>query len=198
MVESYGKQLRKPSGLFGRMVSIMMNMRNREFYKKIIPELEIKSGDKIYEIGYWPGLGINLIARDRVDCSINGIDFSELMYHNASNRNKKFIDKGIIGLTYGDFLILEDEKERYDKIFCVNVIYFWSDWTRVFEKIYSMLKDQGIYCIFMTPKTEFEKLKFAKDFNKYSIERVESELKKAGFKDVKYKLDTGYYIKSRK
>ena len=198
MLKALGKQLRKPSGLFGRLVSIMMDYRNRAFYEKILNELDIKSGDKIYEIGYGPGLGIKLMAKKAIECSIYGIDFSELMYIKATNRNKQFIDAGIVNLRYGDFLSSDIDHEKYDKIFCVNVIYFWSDLTIVFEKIYSMLNNDGIYCILMIPEKELEKLKFAEDFIKYSIERVEFELRKVGFKSVEYNLDKGYYIKSIK
>lgn len=198
MFRALGKQLRQPSGLFGRLVSIMMDKRNRAFYEKIISDLDLKRGDRIYEIGYGPGLGIKLIADSITDCSIGGIDFSELMYKQAAKRNKKFVDAGIVNLSYGDLLTSSVENEKYDKIFCVNVIYFWRDLTVVFEKIYSMLSDGGIYYIFMTPAKDFEKLKFAEDFFKYSVETVESELKKAGFKSVAYKLDKGYYIKAVK
>ena len=88
MFESFGKQLRKPSGYYGRMVSRIMNRRNKLFYERIIRELDIKSGEKVFEIGYGPGLGINMIATTITDCSISGIDFSELMYREAFKRNK--------------------------------------------------------------------------------------------------------------
>jgi len=198
MFKELGKQLRKPSGLFGRIVSKMMDIRNREFYEKVIIELDIKSGDKIYEIGYGPGLGIRLIANLRKECALSGIDYSELMYSKATKRNKKFINDGIVNLKYGELLTADIGTERYDKIFCLNVIYFWSDLSKVFDKIYSMLNDGGMYCIFMTPEKEMETQKFTKEFCKYSIEQVESELKKAGFKSVEYKLEKGYYIKSIK
>ena len=198
MFKALGKQLRKPSGFFGRIVSKMMDIRNREFYEKVIIELDIQSGDKIYEIGYGPGLGIQLIANLGKDCTLSGIDYSELMYSKATKRNKKFINDGIVNLRYGDLLTADIDNERYDKIFCLNVIYFWNDLSKVFDKIYSMLNDGGMFCIFMTHKEEIETQKFTKEFCKYSIEQVESELKKAGFKSVEYKLEKGYYIKSIK
>lgn len=197
-MKGLGKQLRKPSGFFGKLVSKMMDIRNRGFYERIISELDIKSGDKIYEIGYGPGLGINLIANSRTNCSIYGIDFSELMYRKATKRNKKFINNGVVNLRYGDLLTADTGNEKYDRIYCVNVIYFWTDLNIVFEKIYSMLNDGGVYCIFMTHKKDFEKPAFTEDFCKYSIEEVESALKKAGFKSIEYKFDKGYYIKSKK
>jgi len=198
MFKELGEQLRKPSGFFGRIVSKMMDIRNREFYEKVIIELDIKSGDKIYEIGYGPGLGIRLISNLRKDCSISGIDYSELMFSKATKRNKQFINAGIVNLKYGDLLTADIDNERYDKIYCLNVIYFWSDLSKVFDKIYSMLNDGGMYCIFMTHEKEIGTQKFTKEFCKYSIEQVESELKKAGFKSVEHKLEKGYYIKSIK
>jgi ubiquinone/menaquinone biosynthesis C-methylase UbiE len=198
MLKALGQQLRKPSGLFGRLVAKMMDIRNREFYKKIILDLAIKSGDSIFEIGYGPGLGISLLANNTKDCSIGGIDYSGLMLKQATKRNRKFIDHGVVNLSYGDLLTTDLGSEKYDKIFCVNVIYFWKDLKTVFEKIYSMLNNGGIYCIFMTHKKEFEKVKFTQDFCKYAIEEVESALHKAGFSDIAYKLDKGYYIKAKK
>jgi ubiquinone/menaquinone biosynthesis C-methylase UbiE len=198
MLEALGQQLRKPSGLFGRLVAKMMDIRNREFYKKVILDLAIKRGDKIYEIGYGPGLGISLLANNTKDCLIGGIDYSGLMLKQATKRNRKFIDRGVVNLSYGDLLTTDLGSAKYDKIFCVNVIYFWKDLKTIFEKIYSMLNNGGIYCIFMTHKKEFEKVKFTKDFCKYAIEEVESALQKAGFSDIAYKLDKGYYIKAKK
>lgn len=198
MFKTLGEQLRKPSGTLGRFVAKMMDTRNREFYVKIINDLELKSGDKIYEIGYGPGLGINLIAGNKVDCTISGIDFSELMYRGATKRNQKYVDEGRVTLSYGDFLTSAPEQQTYDKVFCVNVIYFWSDLNRVFKMIYSMMNEDGLFCIFMTPDKVIANLKFTEEFFKYPIGQVESELMKAGFKSVEYKLDKGYYIKARK
>jgi len=198
MYKELGEQLRKPSGIFGKLVAKMMDRQNREFYEKIVRELELKRGDKIYEIGFGTGLGISLIASKKPDCTIHGIDFSELMVHKATQRNQKFIDEGIVNLKYGDFVTTVIDLLRYDKIFCVNVIYFWSNLNIVFQKIHSMLKKDGIYCIFMTSDKDITNRKFAEDFLKYPIGQVEEALLKAGFKSVEYKLDKGYYIKARK
>lgn len=197
MLEAIGKQLRRPSGLFGRIVSRMMNARNRKFYKRMISEMRIQKGDRVYEIGYGPGIGIHMIASSISDCTISGIDFSELMVKMASKRNKKFIDAGRVTLKYGDLITADATGERYDKIFCVNVIYFWKDLKPVFQKIHSMLSSEGSFCIFMTPSEDLEG-GFAVEFNKYSIEEVVDALKESGFKNVRYKREDGYYIHSYK
>jgi len=198
MFESLGKQLRKPSGFYGRIVSQMMNRRNKISYKRMIEDLEIKSGEKVFEIGYGPGLGINMIAKAIPDCTICGIDFSELMYQQALKRNKKFVESGIVQLQFGDFLTQDLSIGKYDKVFCLNVIYFWADLHLAFSKVYSILNNGGVFSIFMTQKSELDTLSFTSTFNKYSVENVESELKNAGFQAVKYRLDEGYYIQAMK
>jgi SAM-dependent methyltransferase len=197
MFRALGKQLRRPSGFFGTLVSEMLEIKNSTEYKKIIKELDIRNGEKIYEIGYGPGVGINLIASKFI-CTISGIDFSELMFKKATKRNKEFIEKGIVNLRYGDFLIFETQNEKYNKIFCVNVIYFWPDLNEAFKRVNSLLEADGEYLIYMEHRNDLEKFRGAQDFCKYSIENVENELINAGFTNVVYKLDKGYYIKSKK
>ncbi len=143
MPTALAKQLRKPSGFLGKLVAKMMEFRNRNSYKEIIGKLSPRQGEHILEIGYGPGLGIYQIATSFPGCLISGIDFSELMYHKASRRNKKFIEKGIVHLKYGDVLTLEPGKDKFDKIFCVNVIYFWNDLNLAFTKIFNMLGRKG-------------------------------------------------------
>jgi ubiquinone/menaquinone biosynthesis C-methylase UbiE len=198
MFKSLGIQLSKPSGFLGKLVAKLMEKGNKKCYDKIIPQLDLKNGDKIFEIGYGHGLGLSLIAAAAKDCTISGIDYSDLMYKMATKRNKKFIDAGIMNLRYGDLLTVDTGNEKYNKIFCVNVIYFWSDLKKAFDKIFAMLEPGGIYCIFMEHEKDIERLKFTQNFNKYSIEKVESALKAAGFKSVEYKLEIGYFIKAKK
>lgn len=73
-------------------------------------------------------------------------------------------------MKFGDLLTIELDNESYDWIFCINAIYFWDDLNSVFKKIYTMLNEDGVYCIYMRDKKELEKLKFANDFCKYSME----------------------------
>lgn len=194
MFELLGKQLQKPSGYWGKLVARMMNKRNAKFYTEIIKILNVKDGEKVFEIGYGPGLGIHLLANSNTSCSIHGIDFSELMYNEATKRNKTYIGQGKVALNYGDSLATYFKNEKFDKIFCVNVIYFWNDLRFVFNKISSLLNKDGMLCIFMTHEKELQNKKFTQDFCRYSIETVEEELSKAGFSNIDFKFENGYFI----
>lgn len=182
----------------GRVVSKMMDIRSKKFYEKLFINLNPQSGDKIFEIGYGPGLGINMLARHYKGCKIYGVDFSSLMYEIAAKRNKSSITDNIVKLYKGDLLTIDVGNDKYDKIFCVNVIYFWDDLYQVFDRIYSILNDNGLFCIFMEHEANLNKMQFAENFKKYTIDEVETVLKKTGFNQINSELTNGYYIKAHK
>jgi ubiquinone/menaquinone biosynthesis C-methylase UbiE len=198
MPNALAKQLRKPSGFFGSLVAKMMEFRNRDVYKVIIGKLSPQPGEHILEIGYGPGLGIYRIASSFPGCRISGIDFSEMMVQKASKRNKKFIEKGTVHLRHGNLLTLEPGNEKFDRIFCVNVIYFWNDLNLAFTRIFNMLGHKGEFLIYMDHRDTLEKTKFLADFCKYAVEEVEQKLKSAGFTDVEYTFEKGYFISAKK
>ncbi len=137
-----------------------------------------------------------MIAQTCTSCTIHGIDFSRLMYNRAKKYNKQYIP-GKVQLQYGDFLKMPGDSNSYDKVFCLNVVYFWSELNEPFKKILSLLKKGGSFYIYMADK---DALKTAPDsvFNKYSIEQVVESLKSARFSQVENYFDKGYYIKAKK
>ena len=132
-------------------------------------------------------------------CTIHGVDFSKLMYNKANKLNKSNNDKGKVQLLYGDFLNIPIAKNQYDKIFCLNVIYFWDELNKPFEKTLSLLKTGGVFYIFMADaNTLIEKKAPDSVFNKYSIEQVVETLKSVGYIGIEHNFNKGYYIKANK
>jgi ubiquinone/menaquinone biosynthesis C-methylase UbiE len=200
ILRKIGMQFKKPSGVPGRIISNLMIIGNRSAYEKMISDLKIEANDKILEIGYGPGIGIGLISKRIKTCTIYGIDFSELMFKRASKRNHHFIKNNRVHLMFGDFVETELSTTGFDKIFCINVVYFWDDLQKPFEKVNSLLKDDGTFCIYMAGKEELSKAKFTKDgiFNKYSIGQIVKELKSSGFPEIDHSFRKGYFIKAKK
>jgi SAM-dependent methyltransferase len=196
-MSSFSQQLRKPSGFWGKLVARIMNRRNKDTYTEIISELELKGNESLFEIGYGPGLGIKRITAGFPACRVSGIDFSDLMYETATKENRKAIGKGNVRLFQGDFLEM-NSSEKFDRVYCSNVVYFWDSLAVPFAKVFDMLHPGGEFLIYMDSKEDIEKLKFLSDFSKYTVEEVESSLKQAGFTDVRHKLIKGYYIRARK
>jgi ubiquinone/menaquinone biosynthesis C-methylase UbiE len=193
------RQFKKPSGWFGNFSSRIMIRGNRNKYETIIKDMDIQPNDKLLEIGYGPGIGIHMIADLCESCTIHGIDFSKLMYKKASNYNKSNIDKGKVQLQYGDYLNLSATENQYDKIFCLNVIYFWDELNKPLEITKTQLKINGAFYIFMFDVNVLIKKKAPDSvFNKYSIDQVVGSLKSAGFSEVEHYFKHGHYIKAKK
>ena len=199
MLNFYANQLKRPKGLLGRVVSRLMINGNSHAYSVLIPELEIGKNERILEIGYGPGAGINRILSG-YDCFVTGIDFSELMYREAVARNKKHIENKKAELFHSDFLTHEMIPDQFDKIFCINVVYFWMNPCEPFSKIRKGLKKGGMFCLYMETPDGLGKYPFTHNdiFNKYTIEQVVECLKSVGFIDINYKTVRGYSIKCRK
>lgn len=199
MSDFIARQFRKPSGFWGRIISFIMKKGNIYFYYKIVELLDIQKNDKILEIGYGHGLGINKILKEN-DCFITGVDFSELMYAEASKRNKAFIENKRAELYFGNFLETNLQAEQFDKAFCINVIYFWDELEPPFLKIKNCLKKGGVFCFYMEHKDNLKKLRFTSDeiFNKYAIEEVVEALTATGFENIEHVYDKGYLIRCRK
>jgi SAM-dependent methyltransferase len=195
-----GLQFRKPVGVLGKIIANLMIVGNHNFYKTMIDYLTIRSDDKILEIGYGPGIGVDMISKRFETCDIYGIDFSDLMYRRASKRNKQVIQNNRVHLLLGDFLDTEINMGLFDKIFCINVVYFWDDLHKPFSRVISLLRDDGIFCLYMEKNDDLNKVKLTKNdiFNKYSIEQISKALKAVGFKEVDFFFKKGYFIKAKK
>lgn len=195
------KQFRKPSGFWGRVVAILMKRMNRQCYEKIIHEINITDTDYILEIGYGHGEALKIIGKRNKNCKISGIDFSELMFNQASGNNKTLLQEGRLDLHQGDFLNYNFGNKKFSKVFCVNVIYFWDDLDTGFKKVYELLMPAGIYAIYMASADDLMKIQFARTdiFNKYSLKQVKASLERAGFSNIEVnnyagKREHGYYI----
>jgi SAM-dependent methyltransferase len=199
MLKTIGNQFKKPTGFLGKIVSAAMKKGNSFAYDTILDILEIKDQDNVFEIGYGHGIGIERIL-SKNNCSISGIDFSELMYKEAAKRNKRHIELNNAKLYFGDFLTFKLDELRFDKIFCINVIYFWDNLEKPFLAIRNGLKNNGSFCFYMAHSDELNKHKFTKDdiFNKYSIENVVEKLKLVGFSKIDYQYQKGYFVKCEK
>lgn len=199
MLKVIENQFRKPKGLLGRIISFTMKSDTILATQKLLEGLKIKDNDNIFEIGYGPGLCIERIMSKHY-CYVSGIDFSALMHKEAVKRNKRHIDLKRCQLYLGDFLSINLPRSKYDKIFCLNVIYFWKDLEKPFSKIRSGLKEDGTFHFYMMHSEVLNAMKFTKDdiFQKYSIEEVVDTLELVGFSKVTCKYENGYYIRCKK
>lgn len=198
LIKKASSQFKKPSGLLGKLVIPYMQKRNEPVYQKFISLIDLKYDSKALEIGYGTGLTIKGLFEKYPDCQIHGIDFSWQMYNKAIENNSELIKQGKVHLEFGDFSTYNFNNNELDLIYAINVIYFWDDLAPVFQKMNSLLKTGGRVILYMSDRDEIAKYKFSHDdvFNRYSLEYVMDEFKKAGFSSVNYILNAGFMRKA--
>lgn len=183
----YAKQLKRPSGLFGKYLAKKMQQAHYNTYTWIISLIDFNNVKNILEIGYGTGVPLSLIASEHPDINLYGIDFSEVMYNKAIITNKSFIEKEKMFLEFGD-VINYSPAVKFDAVYCINVIYFWNDLNKYLSKVSSLLNPGGKFYIYMTSPETLLKLGLGltDTFNKYSVEDAAAALRQCGFSKTEY------------
>src|SRR5215469_6722686 len=74
----------RPKGLLGRLGGVIMARANRDAAKQVIKLLDLRLDDKVLEVGFGPGVGIQLLL-ERVTLGwVAGVDQSQEMVRQAA------------------------------------------------------------------------------------------------------------------
>ena len=105
----------RPEGVLGRLGGVIMARMNRDAATEIIQMLDIRPDDKLLEVGFGPGVAIQLLL-DRVPAgSVAGIDYSQEMVRQAAARNADALRSRRADLRYGSVERLPFADETFDK-----------------------------------------------------------------------------------
>jgi len=156
-----GRQLRRPSGLLGRLTGVLMRLINATPNRLAVDALRINPYDIVLELGFGPGHAIALLAALATRGFVYGIDQSPVMLEQAQTRNRRAIDAGRVYLYEAAFERMPFEDASVDKILAVNVIYFWQDAAAVLAEIRRVLRPGGRIVIYATEAASMQRWKFA-------------------------------------
>lgn len=170
----FSTQARKPSGFFGRFyMSRLFEKGNAELNALLHSALAIEPDDHVFELRFGTGQLIQQLAGKLKKGHIQGIDFSKPMVALARKRNRKYIRQKTVTLFFGDFDDAFFEENSFDKVFCVNTVYFWKDPTTTVSKLFRILKPGGRLFIGFHDKSEIEKMPLdTKVFHYYSPKKL--------------------------
>ncbi len=157
-----GHQLRCPSGRTGRLTGRFMTVVNKEPNRLAIDALQIEPADKVLELGFGPGSAIETVADAVPSGLVLGIDSSPAMLEQASRRNRRAIERGLVQLRLGRFDALPWPAETADKILAVNVVYFFSRSGEEVREARRVLKPGGIMAIYATDRATMSHWKFSR------------------------------------
>jgi ubiquinone/menaquinone biosynthesis C-methylase UbiE len=180
------KQLRQPSGPVGHKVGEMMNKANEFLYDFTSATMELSDNQTILEIGFGNGRFFDKLFSKTNNLKISGLDFSETMFNEATKNNLSAIADGRLTLQLGSSDKLTFPDQHFDKVFCINVIYFWNEPQKHLQEISRVLKPGGKFYATIRTKESMELMPFTKyGFTKYTEEEWKLLVNKNPFNFLK-------------
>jgi ubiquinone/menaquinone biosynthesis C-methylase UbiE len=158
------KQLRKPSGLLAGKISNKMNEVNEVVYDFTLENMNIRENEAVLEIGFGNGKFFSKLFAKVRNVKIWGIDFSKEMVSLATRNNHSSIKDGTLNLQLGSSDNLPFANDSFDKVFCINVIYFWDQPEKHLSEVHRVLKPDGEFFDAIRSKETFSHLPAA-DYN---------------------------------
>jgi ubiquinone/menaquinone biosynthesis C-methylase UbiE len=153
-IDAVRAQFGRPTGIWGRAAGLLMAHRasNRRRNVWAVSLLDVRSDDRVLEVGFGPGLAIRELSRIAVDGYVCGIDHSELMLRSATRRNTDGLGRGVVDLRLGSVDELPEFDAPFDKILAVNATMFWSEPVARLGELRRLLRPGGLIAVVHQPR----------------------------------------------
>jgi ubiquinone/menaquinone biosynthesis C-methylase UbiE len=115
--------------------------------------LDIQPNDRLLEIGFGPGIAVELASKIASEGFIAGVDHSEVMVRQASKRNARAIRDGQVVLRLGSVSNLPTFNTPFDKIFTINSIHFWNEPVDCLKALRQQLRPGGLIAVTIQPRS---------------------------------------------
>ena len=159
------RQLGKPEGEVGVELGLRLNKVNNKITDHVYARLGLDAGMNVLEIGFGNGHLLPDLLRQSDDLKYMGIDISQTMVDEARQFNAAQVASGQAAFHLASAESIPSDAARFDRVFAVNVIYFWADPLRPLQEIRRVLHPEGVSVIAATTPatsaaTDFQRPEF--------------------------------------
>ena len=117
----------RPKGFLGRLGGVIMARANRDAAEQVIKLLDVRLNVKVLEVGFGPGVGIQLLLERVTGGWVAGVDQSQEMVRQAAARNASALRNRRVDLRYGSVERPPFANETFDKVLAINSMQVWPD-----------------------------------------------------------------------
>jgi ubiquinone/menaquinone biosynthesis C-methylase UbiE len=176
------RQLGHPSGLIGRWVlGPLWNRRNRALNDVALKQLDLRSDDRLLEVGFGGGYLLGRMSTLVTEGFIGGVDISTAMVEQNQARYRPLIQAGKMDLKVGTADRLPYPAAHFSKAVSVNSIFYWPDAAQAIRELSRVLRDCGCLVLCFTDKDSLRQKDFARrGLTLYDIDEVRQLLTAAG------------------
>jgi len=147
-------QFREPRGPLGVLAGRVMSKRssNQERSAWTVDLLDVQPDDRILELGYGPGLGLEAALGRLTTGRLVGLDHSTTMRNMAARRLRSARSSVQPDLRVGSAETLPHDLGTFDKVFSCNVWLFWTDPVTVLGQLRCHLAPGGTVAVTHLPR----------------------------------------------
>jgi ubiquinone/menaquinone biosynthesis C-methylase UbiE len=106
----------------------------------VIDLLEVQTRDRVLEVGFGPGVVIDLLSKRASEGLVAGVDQSREMVAQARARSAIAIQRGLVDLRHAAVEQLPFPKGSFDKAMAVNSMQVWADALGALREIRRVMK----------------------------------------------------------
>jgi ubiquinone/menaquinone biosynthesis C-methylase UbiE len=141
----------RPEGPLGEEAGNLMARTGRAMAQAAVARLGLRPEHHVIEIGFGPGVGLDLIASRVTGGSVVGVDPSATMHGQAAHRNALAIHSGRVRLFEGTVDALPFEDDRFDAGLAIDNMHFWSDRFAGLTELHRVLRHGALFVCAFTP-----------------------------------------------
>jgi ubiquinone/menaquinone biosynthesis C-methylase UbiE len=178
--EDFFKQFSHPTGWLGHFAGWLMRHRNTSRLRWGVEKLRTNPDHDILEIGFGPGSFIEILLREHGHRGgIFGIDLSEVMYKQASRRNRKALENGQLLLQQASVEAIPFDANRFDRVYTSNTNMFWPNPVENMKEIARVMKPDGLFCLSLQPYWIMTDAGVREE-----AEKIRAQMQEAGFRHI--------------
>ena len=147
-------QFMRPRRFAGWLVGWEMALRssNRKRNVWAVGLLGVEPTDRVLEIGFGPGIAIRELSRRATHGLVCGVDHSEVMVWQATQRNRDAVRAGRVALRCSSAEHLPAFEEPFDKVLAVNNMGMWREPGERLKELRSLMRPGGRIAIVSQPR----------------------------------------------
>ena len=179
----FSRQLARPSGLFGRLVTARwLERANVAMNELALEENALGASDRLLEIGFGGGQLLERALRSCSPAFVAGIDISMEMVEHTTQRLRRYVAAGRAQLELGSIEAMPFADGEFTRVCSVNTLSFWPDPARAIAECRRVLRPGGRLTLCFNDKDEMLRWPgHVHGFRLYSTGEIEAMLAMAGF-----------------
>lgn len=184
-----GRHYHRPRGIIGRLAGRNMARQHRPENEWSVALLAPQPTDRVLEVGFGPGVAIQLLAAQVNVGLVAGVDYSPTMVAQARRRNAQAIKNGRVDLRDGEATKLPFADASFDKVLSIHTLYFWSQPMDALTELRRVLKPGGTLTLTFMPREYWPSGETAEHIDGvYTGPEVAQLMLEAGFSQARVEL----------